>query len=147
MSDLNFAKLLGENAAAFAEAEAFDDWMPPEGEYTTLIKKVKRGSYTKDGIEIPFWRISGQIHDPSLPEMDQKEYSVGFFTPASFRGLKTAINALTGTQINDLAAADAALDTIEGLLVKAGVKKNIKSGYFNVNILSVIPTEAAPEVA
>ena len=146
MSDMDFKKMLGEHAAAYAQAEAFDDWMPPEGEYTTLVKKVKRGSFTKDSIKVPFWRLTGQIQDPALPEFDQKEYSLGFFNPGSFRGLKTMINQLTGTQINSLEQADDALDTIEGLLVKTSVKSTYsdkhKRSFFNVNILSIIPTEA-----
>jgi len=149
MSDMDFKKMLGEHAAAYAEAEAFDDWMPEEGEYTTLVKKVKRGSFTKDNIKVPFWRLTGQIQDPALPEYDQKEYSLGFFHPGSFRGLKTMINQLTGTQINNLEQADEALDTIEGLLVKASVKSTYSDKYkrrfFNVGILSIIPTEAVAE--
>jgi len=150
MSDMDFKKMLGEHAAAYAEAEAFDDWMPEEGEYTTLVKKVKRGSFTKDNIKVPFWRLTGQIQDPALPEYDQREYSLGFFNPGSFRGLKTMINQLTGTQINSLEQADDALDTIEGLLVKASVKSTYsdkhKRSFFNVGILAIIPTEATEAV-
>ena len=150
MSDLDFEKLLAEHGGAYAEAEAFDDWMPPEGEYNTLVKKPKRGAYTKDGIQVPYWRLTGQIQDPALPEFDQKEYSLGYFTPASFRGLKTMINALTKMQINSLAAANEALDTVEGLLVKVRVvstySEKHKRDFVNVHILSIIPTDAPDEV-
>ena len=148
MSDLNFEKLLGEHSAAFSEAEAFDDWMPPEGEYITLVGKVKRGSYTKESIEVPFWRICGQIQDPAMPEIDQKEYSLGYFTPSSFRGMKTFINAVTGEQINGLAEADKALDSIEGLMIKTHVVETYsekhKRYFVNVKVLDVLPTYADP---
>ncbi len=144
MSDLNFEKLLGEYSAAFAEAETFDDWMPPEGEYITLVGKVKRGTYTKDSIEVPFWRIGGQIQDPAMPEIDQKEYSLGYFTPSSFRGMKTFVNAVTGEQINSLAEADKALDATEGLMIKTHVietySEKHKRNFVNVKVLDVLPT-------
>lgn len=142
--DLNFEQLLATHNQEFKESEVFSNWMPPDGEYIVSLIKLDTGTFAKDGVSLPWWRLTGRIEDVQDENLNGKEFSVGYYTSRAFGILKGAAQALCGHPVDDLAEAHTILAESIGEVIRAKVettisKKNGKN-YTNCYIQEVIDT-------
>lgn len=147
--DLNFEQLLAQHNQEFKESEVFSNWMPDDGEYIVSLVKLDTGTFAKDGVSLPWWRLTGRIEDVQDEKINGKEFSVGYYTSRAFGILKGAVQMLSGEPIDDLAQAHIVLEESIGKVIRAKVetttsKKNNKD-YTNCYIQEVINTEAPAE--
>lgn len=146
--DLNFEQLLANHNQEFKEAEVFDNWMPPDGEYIVSLVKLTTGSLTKDGKDLIWWRLTGRIEDVQDEQINGKEFSVGYYTSKAFGILKGAVKVLAGDIIHDLAEAHIVLKTSIGKVIRVkvdtrpGKGANAGKEYTNCYIQEVINTSA-----
>uniref|UniRef100_A0A6M3J7V1 Uncharacterized protein n=1 Tax=viral metagenome TaxID=1070528 RepID=A0A6M3J7V1_9ZZZZ len=142
--DLNFEQMLAEHNQNYREAEVYTDWMPPDGEYIISLIKLDKGTSSKDGENLVWWKLTGRIEDVQDEQLNGKEFSVGYYTSRAFGILKGAVNVLSGGTINDLGQANAVLEAAVGLVIRGKVRTSIsrKNGkeYTNCFILDVINT-------
>lgn len=145
--DLNFEQLLATHNQEFKESEVFSNWMPPDAEYIVSLVKLDTGTFAKDGVSLPWWRLTGRIEDVQDEKLNGKEFSVGYYTSRAFGILKGAVQALSGEAIDDLPQADAELEASLGKVIRAKVatSKSKKDGkdYTNCYIQEVIDTTVA----
>ena len=149
--DLNFEQLLAQHNQEFKDAEVFNDWMPPDGEYIVSLVKLTSGASSKDGKDLIWWNLKGRIEDVQDEKLNGEEFTVGYYTSKVFGILKGAIKVLAGREISDLAEAHTILEASIGLVIRAKVRtsRSRKDGkdYTNCYILEVIntTTEASAE--
>lgn len=143
--------ILEETAEEFANAEAFDDWMPPDGDYTVLLTNAKTDVKAyDDGSKMLWVRITGRILADHNPEVDQKEFTAGFFSSKAYGILKQAANVLKGSPCTSNTEAIKVLMGCAGTVVILSVKtkpdrKNNAVMRTNVNIQKVVSSEPVPE--
>lgn len=156
--DLNFEQLLAAHNQEFKEAEVYSTWMPDDGEYIVSLIKLDKGSTSKDGVDLLWWKLTGRIEDVQDEKLNGKEFTVGYYTSKAFGILKGAVQMLTGEQIDDLAQAHAILEASLGTVIRAKIatapsKKHPGRNFTNCYIQEVIntttetPTDVEPEVA
>lgn len=149
--DLNFEQMLAQHNQDYREAEVYSDWMPPDGEYIVSLIKLDKGTSSKDGKNLVWWRLTGRIEDVQDEQLNGKEFVVGYYSNNAFGILKGAVNVLSGQTIDDLSQAHAILEAAIGLVIRGKVRTSIskKNGkeYTNCFILEVIntTTEASAE--
>ena len=147
MSDMNFEKLLEDHNQAFEDAEAFSNWMPPDSEYIALVKTVNTGVMTQDNVSIPWWKLIGELIEADNPELDKKEFSLGFYSGKQMGMLKGLASTLKGEPVNKLGEANDVLHESVGKVVKVKVESRVskKDGneYTNARILEVLETTPA----
>lgn len=144
--DLNFEQMLAQHNQEFKEAEVFNNWMPPDGEYVVSLVKLDQGTSTKDGKDTIWWKLIGRIEDVQDEKLNGQEFSVGFYTSKAFGILKGAVKTLAGDLINDLEEAHKVLEGSIGKIIRAKVStKTAKNGndYTNCFIQEVIETTTA----
>jgi len=145
MSDLSFEKILAEHNKAYAEAEVFSSWMPPEGEYIVVVSNTKRGTTIDDaGNEQPWWRITGKIQEPANPDLDQAEFAVGFYRSSAYGILKGAAAVLAGKPVvANLREADEIVMGSKGKVLKVRVEMVESKKYTGprCSILQVIEVQ------
>ena len=147
--DLNFEQMLAQHNQEFKEAEVFDNWMPPDGDYIVSLVKLSHGSSTKDGKDLVWWRLTGRIEDVQDEKLNGKEFSVGYYTSKAFGILKGAVKTLAGDLINDLGEAHAILEASLGQIIRAKVETrpgkgaNVGKDFTNCYIQEVIETTAS----
>lgn len=142
--DLNFEQLLAQHNQEFKEAEVYSNWMPPDGEYIVSIVKLDKGSSSKDGKDLLWWRLTGRIEDVQDEKLNGKEFTVGYYTNRAFGILKGAANTLSGEPVDDLGEAHAILEASIGLVIRAKVSTSFsdkyKKDFTNCYIQEVINT-------
>jgi len=144
--DLNFEQMLATHNQEFKDAEVYSSWMPADGEYIVSLIKLDKGSTSKDGKDLLWWKLTGRIEDVQDEKLNGKEFTVGYYTSRAFGILKGAVNMLTGEPIDDLAEAHAALDAAIGSVIRAKVttsfSEKYKKDFTNCYIQEVIDTTA-----
>jgi hypothetical protein len=143
--DAGFEQLLADQNKGFQDAEAFDNWMPSDGQYTMIIKTVKSIvlSDKTTGKKDAGWRFSLIVVNPADPSMHNRECS-SLFTmkvPGILKSLAIilssgAVNANTG-----LAEANTIFLGSQGKAVLVEVSTNAK-GYKNLKIVEIIPLDS-----
>jgi len=144
-------KVLGEVAEEFANTEVFNQWMPPDGDYTCLITNYQDGVSKKGGREYAWWRLDGRLQVPGNEDLDQKEFTLGFYKSYVLGFLKGAMSVLAGRKIDDVRQAESILSGAVGWVVNVRKTTTVRSeakggGEFpNVAILEVVQkTEESP---
>lgn len=146
--DLNFEQLLASHNQEFKEAEVYNNWMPPDGEYIASVVKLTTGSSTKDGVDLVWWRLTGRIEDVQDEKLNGKEFSIGYYTSKAFGILKGAVKTLAGQIIHDLAEAHIILEASIGKVLRVkvdtrpGKGANAGKEFTNCYIQEVIDTSA-----
>ena len=146
--DLNFEQLLAAHNEEFKEAEVYNNWMPPDGEYIASLIKLTSDSTTKDGKDLIWWRLTGRIEHPGDEQLNGKEFSVGYYTSKAFGILKGAVKVLAGDVIHDLAEAHIVLEASIGKVIRVkvdtrpGKGANAGKEFTNCYIQEVIDASA-----
>lgn len=150
MSDANFERVLEEHNQAYVESEAFNDWMPPDGEYVVLITKPSSGlgKDKETEMDLPWWKIMAQIQEENNQELDGKEFRVAFYSARNYGMMKTAAGILSGSPVGSLKEASRVILSSAGIVLKVKVSTTPKK-YKNCNILKVLVanTDGAGDVA
>jgi len=143
--DLNFEQMLAEHNQEFKEAEIFNDWMPPDGDYIVSLIKLNHGTSTKNNAGLVWWNLRGRIEDVQDEKLNGEEFTVGYYTSKAFGIMKGAVKVLAGKEISDLAEAHTILEASLGKVatVRVRTSRSRKDGkdYTNCFILNVIDTE------
>jgi len=111
MSDIDFERALAEHQQSYQESEEYGtQWMPPDGNYITIITDVGSGTFTGKNSKKTelWWKLVGEI-DEAGSELHGKEYQIGFYTTEGkkmgfLKGLVKALNK--GISVPDLRKAD-----------------------------------------
>lgn len=156
MSDLDFERLLAAHKATLAkqydDAEEYNDWMPPDGEYTVSVMKCGKGVSTKNDPNNPmFWyKPVVKIEAGDNPALLGQEFSLGFFSTNSPGILKGQVRALNGGEPVPFDQVDAVFMRSIGkiLRVKVSTTTSTKNGkdYTNCYVQEVIRTEAVEDL-
>ena len=137
--------VLAEIAEEFAQAEVFNQWMPPDGTYTALITGYNDGVSTKGSSRYAWWKLDGRLLVEGDPELDGKDFTLGFFRSTALGFLKQAMSVFAGRKIDDVRQAQpilsGAVDCLVTLKKTTTIRSEAKGGgeFPNVTILEVIP--------
>jgi len=164
MSDLAFQQMLAVHNQEFKDSEEFgSDWMPPDREdYICTGIKCTHGTSSKKDPDKPmgWWKPVLRIEEPSNPDLNGKEFPLGFFstnTLGLMKGQARAING--GDPVADLTAAHKVFtELLIGRVFKVRVTRTVstKNGkeYTNAYVQEVLATttvdvepEEPPQVA
>lgn len=141
MSDPKFLDLIMHTASEFESADAFSDWMPDNGDYVVLLTKVAKGAFQTDGAQQWYVRLTGKILAEGNPELDQREFTVGYYTGRAPGVFKSAVAVLAGRVVNNIREAVDIVDASVGAVVSVNVSTNAK-GYKNTRITKLIQPAA-----
>lgn len=141
MNDPKFLELVMQTASEFEQAEAFSDWTPDNGDYVVLLTKVAKGTFQTDNGAQWYVRLTGKILAEGNPELDQREFTVGYYTGRAPGVFKSAVAVLAGRVINNIQQAIEFIDTVPGAVVSVNVSTNAK-GYKNTRITKLIQPAA-----
>ena len=125
MSDLQFEKMLSLHNQAFQDAEEFSDWMPPDREdYICTGIKCSSGTSTKDPDNpMGWWKPIVRIEEPSNPELNGKEFALGFFSTKALGIMKGQARAINnGEAVADLVEAS---DVLKNRLIGKVFRVNV----------------------
>jgi len=132
-----FDALLQQTAEEFANAETFTDWLPDDGDYVALITGYKEGVKQNDNGDKQWWmRLNGRIMAEGNPEIDQQDFTLGYYTGKAPGILKSAVSVLAGRPVQNISDARVILSTSVGALVQINVSTGAK--YRNVRITKLI---------
>jgi len=150
VSDLAFEQLLAQHNDAYRSAEEFSDWMPPDGEYIATVMKSAKGVSTKDGVSVGWWKITGRLEVVEDPELNGREFPVGFYRTSTLGVLKSQVRALNGGKsVDSLAEADRVISESVGKVVKVKIvtttSKKDGNDYTNCYVKEVLPITASGE--
>ena len=153
-----FDLLVEQQSQSFTEAKAFNDWMPPEGQYTMVLKGIEKGVFKSQKDEKDYIRCSPVfiVLCPTDESVHNKECSP-FYSTMQPGILKTLVTQLVGAPLATtvgLKEAIALLDSTIGTAYIVEVTKNAK-GYVgltiidkaNVNVATEAPAETEAPVA
>lgn len=147
--EIGFEQLLAQHNQEFKDAEVFNNWMPPDGEYIVSLTKLAHDTLSKDGKDLIWWRLTGVIEDVADAELHGKEFSVGYYTSKAYGILKGAVKTLAGKVIQDLAEAHIVLESSLGKIVRVKVETRPGKGtnegknFTNCYIQEVMKTTEA----
>lgn len=135
--------ILTQVAKEFETADVYNQWMPPDGTYTTLLTAYADGVSVKGTNKVAWWKLTGRIVDPSNAELNEKEFTVGFYSTRQVGILKGAMAVLAGRKIDDIRQAEPILHGAVGWVVNVKVRTTeAKDGsgteYHNANIVGVV---------
>jgi hypothetical protein len=120
-------------AQEYENAEAYDNWMPPDGTHVAIITGFKDGQ-NKNGAWL---QLKCSLLDPD-PDLTDKEFSIWYRENAPQGILKSDANALAGKKVEDIREAIKVLGTAPGKTINIKVNTNEK-GFTNVKIVDVVP--------
>jgi len=149
-----FKKLVEEQAAKpYEEAEVFNNWMPPDGTYTVVLTDCQNGmSETEAGERYGWVRLTGVIQAETDPELDQKEFTVGFYrTDRAHFKMKNDVAVLAGRKVDSFLASLNILEQaarenwIVTVEVSRGTSRNTGRTFTNTRIVEVLPSEQAAQ--
>jgi hypothetical protein len=137
-------RIVAAKAEEFAAAEIFNEWMPPDGDYTVLLTEYADGVSKKGSNEYAWWRLTARIQS-SDPELDQKDFTIGPFRSSAVGFLKSAMSVLKGEKIDDLRQAEPVLSGAVGWVatVRVTTTTRDKTEYTNSRIMEVVDKSAA----
>ena len=137
-------KILADVAEEFAQTEVFNQWMPPDGNYTALITAYGDGVSAKGGNKVAWWKLDARLLVPGDEELDEKDFTLGFYRSSAIGFLKQAMAVLAGRKVDDISQAEPVLSASVGMVVNISKTTTIRSdakggGEFpNVKILEVV---------
>lgn len=145
-------EVLTSIAEDFASAEVFNQWAPPDGDYTILLYGYGDGVSARGGNKTGWWRLDGRLLLTEGNPLNGKEFSIVYRSTVPGI-LKTAMAALAGRKINDVRQAEPILGGAVGWIVNIRKSTNTKDGvdYPRYGILDVVskgeptPPQAANE--
>ena len=144
-------EVLAEIAEEFAQAEVFNQWMPPDGTYTALITAYNDGVSTKGNNRYAWWKLDGRLLVEGDQELDGKDFTAGFYRSTAVGFLKQAMSVFAGRKIDDIRQVQpilsGAVDCVVTLKKTTTVRSEAKGGgeFPNVTILEVIQQADAPD--
>lgn len=98
-----FQNILNDVAEEYANAEVFDNWMPPDGDYTVLLTKLQLNKVQKGDAEYLWVRLIGRILLEGDTDLDQREYAVGNYRTTAIFTMKGDVAILNGgRKVNDI---------------------------------------------
>jgi len=123
----------------FANAEVFNDWRPPDGEYTAVVVGYSDGISTRGGNKYAWWALNGRLLCPGT-ELDEREFTIGPFRSTGLGFLKAAMSVLAGEKVNDVTQAEPILSAAVGKVINVRVRttENDRGTFTNTNILAVV---------
>lgn len=135
--------ILEQVASEFESAEVFNDWNPPDGEYTTVLTAYSDGVTTRGSNKYAWWALTGRLLCPGNPELDQREFTIGPFRSTGVGFLKAAMAVLAGEKVNDVKQAEPILSGAVGKVVNVRVRttENDRGTFTNTTIREVVPDE------
>lgn len=145
LTDADFEQIVNEAAQEYTDTDVINRWMPPDGEYTVVLGGLANGVSSKDGGKSWWARLPGTIVAEGNPDLDKKEFTVGFYGAKSMIGLKADVAVLAGEIIPDLRQSLAVLAGAQGTVVSVAVERGVsKQGrkYTGTNITGVIASPA-----
>lgn len=143
LTDADFEQIVNEAAQEYSDTEVINRWMPPDGEYTTVLLPLVTGVSDKGGNKAWWARLPGMIVAEGNPDLDKKEFNVGFYSPKTLISLKGDVAVLAGEIIADLKQSLSILENAVGTVISVTVERGTsKAGrkYTGTNITGVIST-------
>jgi hypothetical protein len=142
MDEMAFEAALDIYNKEFDDAEPFDNWYPPDNDYTVMVSKIKRGRTEKDGSPFVWWKIMVTILAEDHPDVDQKSFQLAFFSNKTFSNMKTVCNQLSqNTAKRQIKEYNKEIDGYVGICANVRVhrEQNPKSGktYTAVDITQI----------
>lgn len=132
---VDMENIIGNVSEDYANAQVYNSWMPPDGDYTVLLTGLDAGTVTS-GDTYMWWRLDGRILSEGS-ELDQEEFTVGFFTTKAPGILKGAVAVLSGRKNTSLKEATPILEAAKdaGTIVEVNVstRKSKKDGQVYTN--------------
>jgi len=126
-------------AQEYADAEIFNNWMPPDGPHVAYISAYKEGESKKGA-----WQsLTLKCLDPD-PELQDKEFAMWFREGAPQGILKAAVSVLAEEKVDVLSSGLKMLKQSVGMTINVTVATNEK-GFKNVRIVDVIPAVPVTE--
>ena len=151
--DLGFEQLLAEHQQDFKDAEVYNNWMPPDGEYIASLVKFDAGEKKKDGVKTAWYKLTGCIEvEKTCPQDVQqndklagKEFLINFYRSSAYGILKGDARMLSGNPLlDDLKEAYEVLEASIGLVVRVKIVTSFsdkyKKDFTNCYIQEVINT-------
>lgn len=127
---------------AMEEAEDFDTWYPDDNTYTVIISQIKKGVTQKDEGPLVWFKPMLKIIADGDPELNGREFQLGFFSSTRLGGLKTVVKQITQNPDNrDMEKCDTDLTASVGVMMTVRVYQNEgKNGktYHNVDIIDIL---------
>jgi hypothetical protein len=125
------------------DAEPFDNWAPPDNDYTAMVTAIKRGVKTDNGKPFVWWKIMVTASAPDHPDIDGKEFQLAFLSNKAFGQMKTVCNQLSqNTAKRNAQEYDAEMDEYIGTCINVRVhrEKSEKTGktYVNCDITEIL---------
>jgi len=151
MSDLNFEQLLAEHNKDYKEAKEFSDWMPPDGDYTVVIKGCDKGVSTKGDTPLLWWKHTAEILAGEDPGLMGREFTSLFASSRSYGSAKSQAKVITGgvSAPDDASGLDAVLMGATGAVLQVQIKTrtSTKNGndYTNCFYQELVDTSAVEE--
>ena len=150
--DLDFRNILAQSAEAFNDLELFDDWVPPDGDYTVVGQVVRSGTSSNEEAKTKYawWNPPAQIIDDG--EFHERTFSMGYAstnTGWSFARVCFLYRALMGktskvpAEINRFLREDYPGMVFTVSIARKVSKKNGKI-YPEIRVTGVVPTDAPP---
>ena len=144
MDDMAFEAAMALYNKEFDEAEPFDNWYPPDYDYTCMVSKVKRGVTEKDNAPFLWWKIMAKIIFPGNEELDGQEFQLAFFSNKSYGQMKTVCNTISqNTAKRSQGEYNSEMDGYIGTCLNVKVHREVssKSGkpFVATDITEVIP--------
>lgn len=136
----DFNALLQQTAEEFANAEVFNDWLPDDGDYNALIADYKEGVKETDTSKMWWMRLTGRLLAEGNPDLDQREFTLGYFSGKAPGILKGAVSVLNGAPVKNIADARAILLASIGAVVELTVSTGKQ--YRNVRITKLVAPPA-----
>ena len=154
----DFDSVLAEVAEQYRQATPFEDFTPPDGDYTVMLNAIQTGVKEEEGKPPYIWiSVKGQLLCPNDLTLDRKVTSLGFFSTATagrqgmFKGFVKSLlppDLPEGEELVDVDDIKQSIDFLtkqveNSLVVNIQVKTNPK-GYPNIKVLNVAE-EVEPE--
>jgi hypothetical protein len=144
MDDANFTQLLSDMQQDYAEAEVINRWMPPDGEYTTVLVEFKDGvsENRQTGGRYAWMRLTGRVVAEGQEDVNDKEYTVGYYRRTNIGRLKSDAAAVAGRPIPNVQEAYKVLKDAVGAIITVAVSRRkdnkTKREFVNTNITGVV---------
>lgn len=125
MSELDsaFLSIMAASQDDYKAAQIVDRWKPEVGDYQVIVGEVITGvKENDDGSKMAWARLPGTILAEGDPTIDQRTFTIGFYTSDNLTGLKTDVACLTGRVVHSITDAIAALQAACGWIVNVNVR-------------------------
>jgi len=139
---MEFISALATYQEEFDQAEVFDNWYPPDNNYTVSITGIKKGVTEKDGEPFVWWKIMAVAHADD-PEVNNRDFQMAFFSRRTFGMMKGFVHQITqNTEKRSIAEYDRDLEKSVGTICEVRVhrEKSTKTGkmFTAVDLVKVL---------